>query len=170
MSSENTRVRRRRQSGFTIAELMVSVAVMAFLAVIALTSSGPDHERKLDMVQLSLQDAIDHAQSLAYHTGEKMSAYVNVQGQWLAVVNAQGVPQEDPLTHKIYAFKLGDPGLPSGVSIDYVANPLNRSLVMFDDRGSLVYPVDVVISSGNVSRSLQVNTATGVLAEVPISE
>ncbi len=161
---------RRAQRGFTIAELMVSITVMAFLAVIALPNASPDHERRLDMLQLELQDAIDHAQSLAYHTGEKMSAYVNVQGQWLAVVNAQGVPQEDPLTHKIYAVRLSDPGQPEGVSIDYVANPLNRSLVMFDDRGSLVYPVDVVLSSGNVSRTLRINTATGVLQEEPISE
>jgi len=169
MSSEVARDR-RAQRGFTYAELMVSVAVMAFLAVIALPNVGPDHERRLDMLQLELQDAIDHAQTLAYHTGEKMSAYVNVQGQWLAVVDAQGVLQEDPLTHKIYAVRLSDPGQPEGVSIDYVANPLSRPLVMFDDRGVLVYPVDVVLSSGSVSRKLRINTATGVLTQEPISE
>ncbi len=159
-----------KNRGFTIMELMVSVSVIAFLAVIALPNASPDNERKLDMVQLQLQDAIDHAQSLAYHTGEKMSAFVNVQGQWIAVVNAQGVAQEDPLTHSLYALRLSDPGQPAGISIDYVANPLNRSLVMFDDRGILVYPVDVIISAGGVSRSLRINTATGELAEVPISQ
>jgi prepilin-type N-terminal cleavage/methylation domain-containing protein len=160
----------RNERGFTMVELLVTIAVMGFLAVIALPSSSPNQKRKLDTIQLELQDAIDHAQSLAYHTGEKMSCYVNVPSQWFAVVDAQGVPQEDPLSHGIYAVRLSDPGQPTGVSIEYVANPLDRSLVMFDDRGRLVYPVDVVISAGGVQRSLEINTATGLLVEVPMSE
>lgn len=159
----------RTQRGFTIVELLVTITVMGFLAVVAIPSTSPNNQGKLDTLQLQFQDAIDHAQSLAYHTGEKMSAYVNVQDQWFAVMDANGVPQEDPLSHKIYAVRLSDPGQPKGIAFDYVANPLDRSLVMFDDRGRLVYPVDVVISAGGVQRSLRIDTATGLLAEVPMS-
>ena len=54
MSSDRITTR-RGQRGFTFAELMVSVTVMAFLAVIALPNATTDHERKLDMLQLQLQ-------------------------------------------------------------------------------------------------------------------
>jgi len=160
---------RRGFRGFTIVELLVTVVVMSILAVVAIPSASVNNERRLDMLQLQLQDAIDHAWSLAYHGGEKMSVHVYVPGQWFAVVDELGVPQEDPLTHKIYAIRLNAPGQEQNVSIDYCKNPLDRSLVMFNNKGHLVYPVDIRISAGGEQRWLNVNTATGVLDEVPIT-
>ena len=116
----------RTRSGFTIVELLATLVVMAILAVVAIPSSTVDTKRKLDMLQLQLQDGIDHAWSLAYHTGEKMSMYVNVPGQWFAVLDAQAVLQEDPLTRKDYAVLLNAPGQGQNVSIDYCRNPLDR--------------------------------------------
>ena len=87
----------------------------------------------------------------------------------MAVVDAMGVPQVDPLTRQIYVVRLNTPDQPSGIAIEYVANPLDRALVMFNDRGRLVYPVDVVLSAGDVQRSLRIDTATGLLVEVPMS-
>ena len=159
----------KKQRGFTMVEMLVSITVMGLLAAVAVPSATPDNHRKLDVLQLQFQDAIDHAQALAYHTGEKMSAFVHVEGQWLAVVDAMGVPQVDPLTRQIYVVRLNTPDQPSGIAIEYVANPLDRALVMFNDRGRLVYPVDVVLSAGGVQRSLRIDTATGLLSEVPMS-
>ena len=158
-----------KKRGFTLVELLVTVVVMSVLAVVAIPSSSVNNKRKLDMIQLQLQDAIDHAWSLAYHTGEKMSVHVYVPGQWFAVVNELGVPQDDPLTHRIYAVRLNSPGQEQDVAITYCKNPLDRSLVMFNNKGHLVYPVDIRISANGVERWLEINTATGELAEVPIT-
>jgi prepilin-type N-terminal cleavage/methylation domain-containing protein len=159
----------RKNRGFTLAELLVTVVVMSILAVVAIPSASVNNERRLDMLQLQLQDAIDHAWSLAYHGGEKMSVHVYVPGQWFAVVDELGVPQEDPLTHKNYAIRLNAPGQEQNVAITYCKNPLDRSLVMFNNKGHLVYPVDIRISAGDEERWLNINTATGTLDEVPIT-
>ena len=55
------------------------------------------------------------------------------------------------------------------MAITYCKNPLDRSLVMFNNKGHLVDPVDIRISAGDEERWLNINTATGSLDEVPIT-
>lgn len=165
-SSDNTR---RAQVGFTILELMVSVTIMGMLAVIAMPSATASNERKLDMIELQMQDAIDHAQSLSYHTGVKYGVRFDVNDQWIAVINEQGVPVQDPLTRSYYVVRFTpQPGQPVGATIDYAAFGFDRPTIAFDTKGNLEYPGTVVISAGDLVRTLGVNSATAQLFEQPI--
>jgi len=159
-----------RQGGFTIMELLVSVTIMGMLAVIAMPAASASNERKLDMIQLQMQDAIDHAQSLSYHTGEKFGVRFSTSGQWIAVINPQGVPVQDPLTRSYYVVRFTpQPGQPIGATIDYAAFGFDRPTIAFDTKGNLEYPGTVVISAGDLVRTLGVNSATAQLFAQPIS-
>lgn len=160
----------RRQGGFTIMELLVSVTIMGMLAVIAMPGTSASSKRKLDMIQLQMQDAVDHAQSLSYHTGEKYGVRFDVNGQWIAVINVQGVPVQDPLTRSYYVVRFTpQPGQPIGATIDHAAFGFDRPTIGFDTKGNLEYPGTIVISAGDEIRTLGVNSATAQLFAQPIS-
>ena len=161
--------RRRRQGGFTLVELMVVVAVMAVLAMVGLPSASMSNDRKLDMLQLQIQDAITHAQTLSYHSGERYAVKFDVQGQWFAVLNEVGVPVDDPLTKRMYVVFLDRPDQPSGIRMDSVVFGL-RPLAAFNDKGILTKEGTVLISADGQTRQLSMNTSTARFTELPISE
>ena len=159
---------RTNRSGHTVLEILIVVAVLALLAGIVLPSGGVGDDRKLDTLQLEIQDAIDHAQSLAYHKGAAHGVRFNTSHQWFAVVNEVGIAIDDPLSHGDYAVILADPGQPKGVSIDYAMfGP--RPLAAFDAKGVLVVPGEIHLRAGSTERWLTCNTATATLAEIPVA-
>lgn len=158
----------RGNRGFTVMELVTVAMVMAILAVIAIPSTSMSHERKLDVLQLQLQDAMDRAQAMAYHTGSKHAAIFNPNHQWIAVINSMIVPMEDPLTHAMYIVHLGHPDQPSGIRIDS-SNFNGRYFAGFDEKGVLTSPGNVLISANGSQRLLSANTATAELTEIPIT-
>lgn len=174
-ADRNTRAARRRaQSGFTLMELVTAVFVMAVLAAVAMPSYTESTDRKLDMVQLQIQDALDHARSLAYHTGEVTGVKFGIDevsdgSAWIAVVNALGVPHVDPLTKSFYIVRLDAPGQPSKVDIvDAAFGPADRNLAGFTDKGVLYQPGTILIQADDEQRLFSVTTSTGRLQEVPI--
>ncbi len=74
----------RRTSGYSVLELLVVVMMLAVLAGIVLPSASVGDDRKLDTLQLAMQDAIDHAQSLSFHQGIAYGVRFNTAGQWFA--------------------------------------------------------------------------------------
>lgn len=165
-----TNAPRRRQGGFTIVELMVVAAIMAVLAMVGLpAASGMSNDRKLDMLQLQMQDAVSHAQTLAYHTGARYAVKFDTQGQWFAVLDEVGVPVQDPLTKGMYIVFLDRPDQPSNISMDEVIFG-DRPLAAFNDKGVLTKSGTARISADGISRQLSMNTATAEFQEEPISE
>lgn len=160
--------RRRQEGGFTIVEMIVTLFVMAILAGVVVPGTSKDSQRKLDVFEMQIQDAIDHAQALAYHMGEKMGVVFDVEDNWLAVINEVGTPQEDPLTRKAYVVKFTDPDQPGDIHLDYASFGSSRPLILFDSKGALLYPGELRISSGGSQRWFSVETATGQLDEIPI--
>jgi len=154
------------QSGHTLIEVLVAVFILALLAGIVLPSGGVGDERKLDTVQLEIQDAIDHAQSLSYQTGAAHGVRFNTNHGWFAVVNEVGVAIDDPLSHGDYIVRLKDPGQPSNVVIDHAMFGV-RPLAAFDAKGVLVTPGNVRLRTGDTERWLTCNSATATLTEVP---
>ena len=159
---------RRRTSGHTVLELLVVLVVLAVLAAIVIPSATVGDERKLDTVQLAMQDAIDHAQSLAYHQGVAYGVRFSIPGQWFAVVNENGVPMSDPLSHGDYLIRLAGPNIPTDVHIDY-ANFGIRPLAAFNIKGVLIESGEIHLRAGQTQRVLVCETATAKLMEVPSS-
>ena len=157
----------RPQSGHTLVEILIAMLVLALLAGIVLPSSGVGDDRKLDTVQLEIQDAIDHAQSLAYQTGSAHGVRFNTGHGWFAVVNEAGVAIDDPLTHGDYIVRLADPGQPTNVFIDYAIFG-SRPLAAFDAKGVLVTAGSIHLRCGKSQRWLACNTATASLTEIPV--
>jgi type II secretory pathway pseudopilin PulG len=157
----------RRASGHTLVEILVAVLILALLAGIVLPSGGVGDVRKLDTVQLEIQDAIDHAQSLSYQKGAPHGVRFNTNHGWFAVVNEVGVAVDDPLSHGDYVVRLKDPGQPTNVFIDH-AMFAGRPLVCFDTKGVLVEPGTIRLRTGETERWLSCNTATAKLIEIPV--
>ena len=99
----------RNERGFTILELVTVTFVLAILAAVAMPAASSDTDRRLNMLQLQLQDALEYAQSIAYHTGArtavKFGTIENNEEPWVAVINELGVPQLDPLTKTYYVVR-----------------------------------------------------------------
>ncbi|HTE06227.1 MAG TPA: prepilin-type N-terminal cleavage/methylation domain-containing protein [Planctomycetota bacterium] len=157
----------RHTAGHTLIEILVAVFVLALLAGIVLPSGGVGDDRKLDTVQLEIQDAMDHAQSLAYQTGAAYGVRFNTAHGWFGVVNEVGVAVDDPLSHGDYIVRLADPGQPTNVSIDF-ASFGSRPLAAFNSKGVLVDMGSVHLRAGETQRWLVCNTATATLTEVPV--
>ncbi|MHC4844835.1 MAG: prepilin-type N-terminal cleavage/methylation domain-containing protein [Planctomycetota bacterium] len=160
---------RRHQAGHTVIELLVVVAVLMFLAGIVIPSGTVSDDRKLDTLQLQLQDAMDHAKSLAYHSGSVHGVRVDATGNWFAVVNEVGIPIDDPLSHGDYVIRLDSPGQPNGIKLDY-ANFGTRPVAVFNEKGVLEEGGQINISTKSSVRWLFANTATAKLAEIPVTD
>jgi len=141
----------RRNSGHTLLELLVVVIVLMVIAGIVIPSSSVGAERKLDTLQVAMQDAINQAQTLAYHQGAAFGVRFDVAGQFIAVVGEDGMPTEDPFTHGDYVVHMTGPDIPSDVHIDY-ANFDGRPLAAFNEKGVLIVGGEVHIRAGNTAR------------------
>lgn len=155
----------KRQDGHTLIELLIVAAVLMFLAGIVIPSASVGDDRKLDTLQLEMQDAMDHAKSVAYHTGSVTGVRFSNTGQWFAVVNEVGIPIDDPLSHGDYVIHLKQPDQPSGIHIDDAVFGV-RPVAVFNEKGTLEEPGTVTISTPTAVRVLAANTATAQLTEV----
>jgi pilin/secretion family protein with methylation motif len=158
----------RRTQGHTLLELLVVVAILMVLAAIAMPSSSDTPDRKLDTTQLAMQDALDRAQSLATTTAAVFGVRFDIDDDWFCVIDENGVPVDDPLSHKPYLVKLALPGEPPNVYIDSV--DFNGHVVaVFNEKGVMQYGGQVHLRCSTTLRWLSIDTASGAFTEIPVS-
>ncbi|MGQ0552563.1 MAG: prepilin-type N-terminal cleavage/methylation domain-containing protein [Planctomycetota bacterium] len=156
-----------RSPGYTVVELLVVILILALLAAIVLPTATVGADRKLDTVQLEIQDALDHAQSLAYHQGVPFGVVFNASANWFAVVNQAGVPIDDPLSHGDYVIRLDEPGQPKDVHLEFAIFG-SRPVAAFNEKGVLEIGGQVRLRTGADERLLVCDTATHQLVAVPL--
>ena len=157
----------RTAHGHTLVELLVVVAILMVIAAIAMPSSAETPDRKLDTAQLAMQDALDHAQSLATTTAAIYGVRFNPEGEWFCVVDATGKPVEDVLSHKPYVVELLQPGQPPDVVIDAVDFG-GHLVAVFNEKGIMHSGGQVHLRVGTTLRWLETDTATASLVEIPV--
>lgn len=159
----------RHHNGHTVIELLIVAAVLMILAGIVIPSATVGDDRKLDTLQLQIQDAMDHAKALSYHSGSVHGVRFDTSGQWFAVVNEVGIPIDDPLSHGDYVIRLNAPGQPVGVKLDLGVFGV-RPIAVYNEKGVLEESGQVHISTAGTVRWLAANTATAKLAEIPVTD
>ena len=168
MRPPTERTRTDSERAFTLIELLLTVVILGVIMAIAIPTSSMSDERKLDILEVQIQDALDYAKDLSYRLGSKHAVMFNTQGQYFAVVNEQIVPMEDPLRRQPYIIRMNFPDQPAGIRIEQALFG-SRSVAPFDEKGVLTTPGTVRISAGDSQRWFEITTATAELAEVPIT-
>ena len=156
-----------RTRGHTLIELLVVVAILMVLAAIAMPTANLGPDRQLDTAQLALQDALDHAQSLATSTAAIYGVRFDAVGDWFAVVDSTGQPVDDPLSHGPYLVKLTNAGEPDGVLIDS-ADFGGYAVAVFNEKGVMHVSGEVHLRCSGTERWLSADTATAALSEIPV--
>jgi prepilin-type N-terminal cleavage/methylation domain-containing protein len=157
----------RRHRGHTLVELLVVLAIMMVLAAIALPSISPGFDRKLDTVQLAMQDALDHASSLATTQAAIYGVRFHPGEEWFAVVDAEGKAVSDPLSHHDYLIRLEMPETPADVTIEAVDFG-GYEVAVFNEKGVLYEGGELMLRAGPEQRRLVIDTATAAFTEIPL--
>src|SRR5262249_2470104 len=138
----------RRPSGFTMIELLVVVAIIAVLAAVASIPSSADRaEAGLDLAEVEVRDAFSTAQTMAYSMGVPCGVVFDTTNERFCVVNQDGTPVADPLTHGKYEIDFRHIEQPRGVGIHSASFGTTGAAGILDGQGVPVAGGTVVLAT-----------------------
>jgi len=152
-------MRSQRHQGFTLAELLVVVAIISITAAVAVPASAPSADKRLDAAAQEVIDALRYARIEALRTGTFYGADFSVDpatGQRRVRVFRSPVPPNPvydvmhPLDKKLYDRQLASGSATAGVSISAAtlyyqsgaATPVAQDWAAFDSAGTPEYYPD----------------------------
>jgi type II secretory pathway pseudopilin PulG len=161
--------RRRPRSGFTLVNLMTTVAVIAILAGMTAVSLAPDDRARVVGAAQMLASDLEYAQALSLADPDR-PAVLRVdaagEGYWIARAETPGTPVETP-SGEAYIVILGqeDAATFAGVDLEVVSGATD-GWVEFDAFGRLVELSDAVlsVSLNGETRLVRVSASTGFVA------
>jgi prepilin-type N-terminal cleavage/methylation domain-containing protein len=154
--------------GYTLLELVIVVTIVAVLAAVALPSTAPSQDQKLDLAATLVADAIRHARTEAMRTGEAHGLTVSQATQMVTVKQYDLTTSPissiatliNPVSKQPYEFNVNTVQGTDGVTISntqdafgYKDTGRRRSLV-FDGNGTPLW----VIGSGPTTHLLEDGT------------
>ncbi len=153
----------RGARGFTLLELLVVAAILSIVAGLARLATGQDDELALEQTSLVLQDTCARAQALARCARKPHGVVFDVEGDRYAIVDEEGTPARDPLTHGDAIASLAQVNQPKGVHFDDADFGAAGTSILYDGDGLPLAGGTLTLRRGSATRTLTLDLATGEL-------
>ncbi len=155
-----------KRDGFTLVELILSLAIMAILAALAAPMFGSDDALQLDVAKRLLVSDLEYTQVLAIANPEDNIALIieeNGTGWHIAQASSQSIPLNDRITGEALVTTLGQGPAASANQVRIESNAQDN-IILFDQNGGLVdFSQEILISLtiGETNALIQISPTTG---------
>ena len=156
-----------RQRGATRTDLLLGVGVLGLLLSVAGIPGTEGEKRVLEIAESRIRDALDLAAGLARSTQRAHGVAFDLEGERLAVIDADGRLAHDPLTGHESLVELGQGKLENAVDVTEADFGRGGRVVVFDARGLPLAGGRLRLVAGKEQRVLRVDPVTGFVDREP---
>ena len=155
-----------RPNGFTIVELMLSLAILVVLAALAVPMFGNNEALQLDVTRRLLISDLEYSQILAITNPDDAIALVidDAGNGWhIATVANPSIPLNDSVTGNPLVTNLGQGAATSASDVSIECNTASN-MIAFDQNGGLVdftQVAEITLQINEVTSLIQISPMTG---------
>jgi len=154
--------------GFTLVEILITVAVMAIVVFVAVPSLAPNDGARLHGALHMVASDLEYAQSVALADPSDpgvLKASADGRSYWVATSSDPDAPITAPFSDEPHVVEFGSGVAAELEGVTIAVDQIDRE-VQFDGFGRLAGMADIVvtISNGAGDREILVKASTGVVA------
>jgi len=158
----------RKQFGFTLVELLLSLTILAMLAVLAIPFLGNTELLQLDVAKRLLVSDIEHAQILAItHPEDTIALIIEDNGNGWSIYSLpdSSTPIEDSITGEPLVLQFGLGAAASAENVLATTNAPDNT-VAFDQNGGLIdftQAIKITLICGETTIDVSISPTTGTI-------